>query len=110
MWQYSSTGKVPGINTNVDMNYLYKDYSGLIQGSDNTGSNTAAKFRVRNVNADNVMVEDTMLNLLAAIVNNEVGSGLGLTGADRMKLYQHKPLQPTVICCIAMQIAMKFLL
>ena len=88
MWQYSSTGKVPGINTNVDMNYLYKDYSGLIQGSDNTGSNTAAKFRVRNVNADNVVVEDTMLNLLAAIVNNEVGSGLGLTGADRMKLYQ----------------------
>ena len=25
MWQYSSTGKVNGINGNVDMNYLYRD-------------------------------------------------------------------------------------
>ena len=28
MWQYSSTGKVNGINGNVDMNYLYKTLGG----------------------------------------------------------------------------------
>lgn len=27
MWQYSSTGKVPGINGDVDMNICFKDYS-----------------------------------------------------------------------------------
>lgn len=29
-WQYSSSGSVPGINTRVDMDYQYKDYSNLI--------------------------------------------------------------------------------
>ena len=88
MWQYSSTGSVPGIKGNVDMNYLYKDYSGLIQGSDNTGSGSVAKFRVLDLNNGSKVKEDTMLNLLAAIVNNEVGSGLGLSGNDRTQLYQ----------------------
>lgn len=27
MWQYSSTGKVPGVNGDVDMNICFKDYS-----------------------------------------------------------------------------------
>lgn len=27
MWQFSSTGKIPGINGNVDMDYCYKDYT-----------------------------------------------------------------------------------
>lgn len=31
MWQYSSTGKVSGISTYVDLDYSYKDYSKLIQ-------------------------------------------------------------------------------
>ena len=30
IWQYSSTGKVNGISTNVDMNYLYKNFSSSI--------------------------------------------------------------------------------
>lgn len=29
-WQYSSSGTVPGINTRVDMDYQYKDYSNII--------------------------------------------------------------------------------
>ncbi len=28
MWQYSDSGTVPGILGNVDMNYIYKDYTG----------------------------------------------------------------------------------
>lgn len=31
MWQYSSTGKVDGINGNVDMNESFKDYSAIIK-------------------------------------------------------------------------------
>ncbi len=31
MWQYSSKGKIPGINGNVDLNIAYKDYPSLIQ-------------------------------------------------------------------------------
>ena len=31
MWQYSSAGRVSGINGNVDLDYSYKDYSKLIQ-------------------------------------------------------------------------------
>lgn len=30
MWQYSSTGRVNGINTAVDLDYSYKDYSKII--------------------------------------------------------------------------------
>ena len=31
MWQYSSTGRVNGINGNVDMNYCYVDYPSIIK-------------------------------------------------------------------------------
>jgi GH25 family lysozyme M1 (1,4-beta-N-acetylmuramidase) len=30
MWQYSSAGSVPGVSTNVDMNYCYKDYAATV--------------------------------------------------------------------------------
>lgn len=33
MWQYSSTGKIEGISTNVDLNYARKDYPSIIQGA-----------------------------------------------------------------------------
>lgn len=31
MWQYTSTASVPGVSTNVDMSYAYKDYAAIIQ-------------------------------------------------------------------------------
>lgn len=42
MWQYTSKGRVAGINGNVDMNYQYKDYSSLIiqEGFVNRNENT----------------------------------------------------------------------
>lgn len=44
MWQYSSTGKVNGIGTNVDMNIAYKDYPTLIrEGKLNGFSNDTQK-------------------------------------------------------------------
>lgn len=30
MWQYTSTARVPGVATNVDMSHAYKDYAGII--------------------------------------------------------------------------------
>lgn len=30
MWQYSSTGSIPGINGNVDLDIAYKDYPAII--------------------------------------------------------------------------------
>jgi GH25 family lysozyme M1 (1,4-beta-N-acetylmuramidase) len=33
MWQYSSSGKVSGVSTNVDLDYCYVDYPTLIKGA-----------------------------------------------------------------------------
>lgn len=33
IWQYSSTGKVAGIDTNVDLNYSYRDYLSIMQNN-----------------------------------------------------------------------------
>ena len=37
MWQYTSTGKVNGINGNVDMNYVYVDYPAIIKTNGKNG-------------------------------------------------------------------------
>lgn len=37
MWQYSSTGKVSGINGNCDMNYCYIDYPSIIKNGGYNG-------------------------------------------------------------------------
>lgn len=42
-WQYSSKGKVPGINGNVDMNVFYKDY----RESDQKGETTVSKTKLQ---------------------------------------------------------------
>ena len=31
MWQYTSTGSLPGINGDVDMNHVYKNYPSIIK-------------------------------------------------------------------------------
>lgn len=31
MWQYTSTARVPGVSTNVDMSHAYKDYAAIIR-------------------------------------------------------------------------------
>ena len=86
-WQYTGKSSVPGIGGNVDMNYLYKDYSTLITGSDNGGQEvTPSDITVYDVNTG-TRVTDSRENIIAAIVNNEVGN-IYLTGADRYALYK----------------------
>ena len=87
MWQYSSEGSVPGVNGPVDMNYLYKDYSQIIDGSDNIGSGGASATLTVYDEGTGQNVTDSRLNILAAIVSNEVG-GTSLTGQDAYKLYK----------------------
>ena len=31
MWQYTGSGSVPGISTDVDMNHCYKDYASIMK-------------------------------------------------------------------------------
>ena len=31
MWQYTSTARVPGVSTHVDMSHAYKDYASIIK-------------------------------------------------------------------------------
>lgn len=46
MWQYSSTGKIPGINGNVDLDYCYVDYPKSIKakGLNGIGKNDKPVF------------------------------------------------------------------
>ena len=53
MWQYSSTGRIDGINCNVDMNISYYDYPSIIKNSNNstisTNVSTSANSNVKAV-------------------------------------------------------------
>ena len=31
MWQYTSSGKIPGVSGPIDLSHAYKDYAGIIQ-------------------------------------------------------------------------------
>lgn len=42
MWQYSSSGSVPGVSGRCDMNYAYKDYASIIKKAGLNGYSPAA--------------------------------------------------------------------
>ena len=83
IWQYTSTGSVPGVTGNVDRNRFYKTYT---SGGGSIPTPTPNQFTVTDQNTNSI-VTDSVTNILAKIVQNEVGGGLGLTGADKLKLY-----------------------
>ncbi len=87
IWQYTSQGSVPGINTNVDMNYLYKDYSTVINGSNNIGAPAGDREYTVYDQRTGTTVTKPRLEIIAAIVNNEVGN-TNLTGIDKVALYR----------------------
>lgn len=67
MWQYTSTGKVPGVNGNCDCNYAYNDYPTIIK---NAGLNGYGRAKP----ADSVWNTDGPFIIAAA------------TGADKAAL------------------------
>lgn len=91
LWQYTSTARINGISGNVDMNVMYKDYPSIINpggdGSSGGGGNVSGQLTVYDLNTK-TYITDSWNNIVAAIVENEVGSGLGATGADAMALYK----------------------
>jgi len=88
MWQYSSTGRVAGIAGNVDLDICYRNYAGIINPGGGTKPDPIDEtLTVYDLNTNKV-VTDTVANILSAVVMNEVGGGCGLTGADRIQLYQ----------------------
>lgn len=62
MWQYSSAGRVSGINGNVDMNYCYEDYPTLIKTA---GLNGYTKPPVNTMDLDGFKQGDKNLGVLA---------------------------------------------
>ena len=58
MWQYSNAGSVPGISTNVDLNWLYPSGAGGSGSSDGTGS-SSGNITVWDVNTSKSVTANT---------------------------------------------------
>lgn len=88
MWQYSNAGSVPGISTNVDLNWLYPSGAGGSGSSDGTGS-SSGNITVWDVNTSKSVTANTT-EILKKIVANEVGgfTSAQLSAGDRRSLYQ----------------------
>jgi GH25 family lysozyme M1 (1,4-beta-N-acetylmuramidase) len=74
LWQYSWTGKIDGINTDVDLDYAYKDYPTIIKNAGlngfpaaDDGSSTADNGNTTNDTADNASTLDKILQHIASI-------------------------------------------
>lgn len=64
IWQYTSTGKVNGINGNVDMNIAYKDYPSIIKGlSSNTPSQPSTPSQPTQTTTYTVKAGDTLSSI-----------------------------------------------
>lgn len=57
MWQFTSTGRVPGIQGDVDLNYSYKDYPALIKAAGLNGFKKKTEEKVEKT--DTVKKENT---------------------------------------------------
>ena len=88
MWQYSNAGSVPGISTNVDLNWLYPSGAGGSGSNDGTGS-SSGNITVWDVNTNKSVTANTT-EILKKIVANEVGgfTNAQLSAGDRRSLYQ----------------------
>ncbi len=82
MWQYTSTGWIPGISRTVDLNYSFKDfYFHPIVGEN-------VKVSIFDGKTGQVITSN-ITDIVKCIVANEVGNGLGLTSkAERAELYK----------------------
>jgi GH25 family lysozyme M1 (1,4-beta-N-acetylmuramidase) len=58
LWQYSWTGKIDGINTDVDLDYAYKDYPTIIKNAGLNGFPAADAADVSTVDDTNT-IDDT---------------------------------------------------
>ena len=74
MWQYSNCGIVPGVNGKVDTNYVYMDYPNQLNYENSYVPKPIEKtITVYNENT-NTLVSGTLENIVAQIVQNEIGA------------------------------------
>jgi GH25 family lysozyme M1 (1,4-beta-N-acetylmuramidase) len=59
LWQYSWTGKIDGITTDVDLDYAYKDYPAIIKKAGLNGFSTADAADVSTVDDTNTIDDAT---------------------------------------------------
>ena len=87
IWQYSHNGTVPGIQGNVDLNYAYKNYPSIVNPGGGTIPSPVEDTLSVYDEVSGETVTDSVENILAAIVQNEVG-GIPLTGLDAEQLFK----------------------
>jgi GH25 family lysozyme M1 (1,4-beta-N-acetylmuramidase) len=92
IWQYSSTGKIEGINCNVDMNISYCDYPSIIKNSTNlTNVSTSVKDIQNWLNANykadltvdgilSDLTEKALVKALQTELNKQYNSNLDTDG------------------------------
>ena len=127
-WQYSSKGKVPGINGNVDMDVFYKDYRDSNQkgetkmvkisncGHGKAGDQTGTEYQIMNwysrpwlcvLRFNDAKIAAMIADMATkAAQNNLIGYDQGTAGNsnDRYSFWQHlkasnyDPAQITVAC------------
>lgn len=83
IWQYSSTGTVPGISGNVDMNIAYKNYPAIISGSSGGGNEDLTNMYYR------VKIE----NKCQAFTEKNVDKVLKINGSDYLPLGDYKIIE-----------------
>ena len=66
MWQFTSTGKVAGINGNVDISNVYKDYRAIIR---NAGLNKLSKAPEQDSSAELIKTFSAKLDEIEKIID-----------------------------------------
>lgn len=71
-WQYSSKATIPGINTKVDRNVFYKDYSKISTGN-STNSSISSNTNKGNNTMTNKTTKEQAINAVIKVAQNEIG-------------------------------------
>lgn len=79
-WQYSSKGKVPGINGNVDTDVFYKDYRGTMQKGETEMSKTDAINKM-------ILIAKNEIGYLEKKSNSQLDSKTANTGSKNYTKY-----------------------
>lgn len=90
LWQYTSSGKVDGVSTNVDMSYLYQDFASVIKRLGLNGFSTQTKptepaIIYGDVDGDTKVTEDDAMLALRRVIGVEVFTSLQDKAADMDK-------------------------
>ena len=78
MWQYASTGKVNGINGNVDMDYSYVDYASVIKSKGKNGfkkANTSTNTNKKPTTTVTPVKKKTIDEIAKEVIGGKWGNG-----------------------------------